>query len=322
MPTKAIMKKQASSGDASAQKSWLERVRTNFSRYKFIYFLLLPGLIYLLVFRYYPMYFLQIAFKDYNIFTTVENAKWVGFENFVDLFKTKYFLQSLANTLIISAMNIVVGFPVPIILALFLNEIVNVKFKKTVQTLVYLPHFLSWVIVGSIFSIILSPSSGIVNELLALVGVDPIFFMADTSKFRWVLVFSSIWKESGWGTIIYLATLAGIDQDMYEAATIDGAGRFKKMWYITFPCLLPTILVVFILRMAKILNLFEQVFVMYNPVVAEVSETIDTYVYQIGMVNGDMAFATTVGLFKNVVALLLVLLTNYLSKKIQGTSVV
>jgi putative aldouronate transport system permease protein len=301
--------------------SLFDRCRTDLKRYKFIYLLLLPGVVYLLVFRYYPMYFLQIAFKDYSIFTGLKGAKWVGFANFVDLFKTKYFLQSFRNTLIISGMKILLEFPVPVLLALLLNEIRQQVFKRSVQTIVYLPHFLSWVIVGSIWINLLSPSTGLVNGIIKRLGGEPIFFMADKSLFRWVLVFVDIWKSSGWGTIIYLAAITGIDQQMYEAARIDGAGRFRQMFSITLPTIMPTVLVVFILGLAKILNIFEQVFVMYNPVVAEVGETIDTYVYQVGMVRGDMSFATTVGLFKNVISLALVLLTNAWSKRVQGASV-
>ena len=211
----------------------------------------------------------------------------------------------------------------PIILALLLNEIRSVWFKKGIQTIVYLPHFLSWVIVASIWINILSPEGGIVNEFLVKVfHIDPIFFMADKSVFRWVVVAADVWKETGWGTIIYLAALTGIDLALYESARVDGANRLQQILHITLPSILPVILVVFILGLAKVLNIFDQVFVMYNPVVAEVAETIDTYVYQIGMVNGDIAFATAVGLFKNIISLVLVLGTNWISKKIQGVSVI
>jgi len=294
----------------------------NFQRYKFIYMLMMPGILYFLVFNYYPLYFLQVAFKQYNVFSGLDNSPWVGFQNFVDLFKTKYFVNALWNTIVLSFMNNVFGFPVPIILALLLNEIRNQHFKKTAQTLIYLPHFLSWVIVGGIWLNMLSPQGGLINELLKLIGLQPIYFAADKGSFRWVLVFTHIWKESGWGTVLYLAAIAGIDIDLYEAAVIDGANRFKQVIYITLPSLIPTIIVVFVLSLAKILNLFEQVFVMYNPIVAEVSETIDTYVYQIGIAKGEMSFAIAVGLFKNIISLALVLSTNKIVKKIQGYSIV
>jgi len=295
----------------------------NYKRYRFIYFLMLPGLIYFLVFNYYPLYFLQIAFKKYSVYSGLDGATWVGFQNFIDLFKTKYFLQAFRNTVILSSMKIFIGFPVPIILALLLNELRSNKYKRGIQTIIYLPHFFSWVIVATIWINILSPDGGIVNSILGIFGVKPIFFMADKGVFRWVLTFSSIWKGAGWGTIIYLAALAGVDQEQYEAAIIDGANRLKQTWYVTLPAILPTISVVFILDLAHVLSIFEQVIAMYNPVVAEVSETIDTYVYQIGIIKGDMAFATAVGLFKNIISLVLVLAANQLSKRIQdGAAVV
>jgi len=283
---------------------------------------MLPGVLFFLTFNYYPLYFLQIAFKKYSVYAGLENAKWVGMQNFISLFNTRYFMEAFRNTVIISFMKIAMAFPVPIILALLLNEIRNRIFKRSVQTIIYLPHFLSWVIVASIWSNILSPSGGLVNELLKFSGAEPIFFMADKKLFRWILLYINIWKESGWNTIIYLAAIAGIDQELYEAAIIDGANRLKQTWYVTLPSILPTIIVVFILGLAKVLNVFEQVFVMYNPVVAEVAETIDTYVYQIGIIKGDMSFATAVGLFKNIISLVLVLTTNYITKRIQGSYVV
>lgn len=300
---------------------FIKKLMQNFKRYKFIYLLMLPGVLYFLIFNYYPLYFLTIAFKKFNVFAGFENSPWIGFKNFQELFNTKYFLQSLNNTVILSFMYKAFGFPAPILLALLLNEIRNRYFKRTVQTLIYMPHFLSWVIVGGIWLTLLSPEGGLVNEILRLFGVEPIFFAAENKLFRWVITFTNVWKEAGWGTIIYLAAISGIDQDMYEAATIDGASKLQQAKHITLPSIIPTIIVVFILGLAKVLDLFEQVFVMYNPVVAEVSETIDTYVYQIGLVKGDMSFATAVGLFKNIVSLILVLATRKIANKLQGSSV-
>lgn len=291
-------------------------------RYKFIYLLVLPGLIYFLMFHYYPMYFLQVAFRKYNVFGGLKSSPWVGFENFINLFQTKYFVQSFWNTIILSFMNKVFGFPAPIILALLLNELKAQHFKRTIQTLVYMPHFLSWIIVGGVWLTMLSPEGGLINTVLGLFGVEPIYFAASNAWFRWVLVFSHIWKECGWGTIIYLASMSGVDPELYEAAIIDGADKFKQAIYVTLPSILSTIIVVFVLGLAKILNIFEQVFVMYNPVVAQVSETIDTYVYQIGIVKGDISFAVTVGLFKNIISLLLILGTNKLVKRIQGYNII
>lgn len=292
------------------------------NQHKFIYLLLLPGVVYFVVFHYVPLYFLQVAFKDYNIFLGLQDSQWVGLSNFRDLFTSKFFLQAFNNTVILSIMNKVFGFPAPIILALLLNELASQRFKKTVQTIIYMPHFFSWVIVGSIFITLLSPQGGLVNEFLGLFGIEPIAFITSKKWFRWVLVFTDIWKSCGWGTIIYLAAISSISPDLYEVAVIDGAGKLKQIWYITLPSIIPTIIVVFVLGLAKIFNLFEQVFVMYNPLVASVSETIDTYVYQIGIVRAEIAFATAAGLFKNVITVVLILLTNQLVKKIQGESVI
>lgn len=309
--------------DLNSQKiSLWSRIALNLYKYKFMYLLLLPGIIYLLVFHYYPLYFLVVAFKKYSVFKGIEGSPWIGFHNFRIFFSNEWFNQALWNTIIISFMKKLFGFPIPIILAILLNEIRHSIYKRTVQTVIYLPHFLSWVIVGGIWITLLSPSGGLVNEILKLFGVQPIFFMIQPKLFRWILVFTGIWKDAGWSTIIYLAAISGIDNDIYEASLIDGANRFKQALHITLPCILPTIIVVFVLSLAKILNLFEQVFVMYNPLVAPVSETIETFVYKIGIQNGDISLATAVGLFKNVVSLVLVLATNQIAKKLQGSSVI
>lgn len=307
--------------NAALPGSFWGRVWRTVMRYKFIYLLMLPGIALLLIFDFYPLYFLQIAFKKYNIYAGLEKAKFVGLANFEKIFRTKYFAQAFRNTVIISCMKMFIGFPVPIVLALLMNEFRNKYIKRGVQTLIYLPHFLSWIIVAAVWTTLLSPTSGLVNELRRMVGLSPVFYMADKGVFRWVLLFVDTWKEAGWGTIVYMAAIAGIDQGMYEAALIDGANRFKQTVYVTLPSILPTIIVVFILNLAKVLNVFELVMAMYNPVVAEVSETIDTYVYQIGLVNGDMSFATAVGLFKNIISLVLVLTTNFAAKRLQGASV-
>jgi len=292
------------------------------NRHKFIYLLLVPGVIYFLIFQYGPLYFLQVAFKEYNIFLGLQGSKWVGFQNFQRLFTTKFFMQAFSNTVIISLMYKVFAFPAPIIISLFLNELRSQRFKRIVQTIIYLPHFLSWVIVGGIFITILSPAGGLVNELLGLVGIKPIAFMTSKAWFRWILVLSDIWKSCGWGTIIFLAAISTIDAELYESAVIDGAGRFRQMWSITLPCIMPTIIVVFVLSLAKVLNLFEQVFVMYNPLVSAVSETIDTYVYIRGIEQADIAFATTAGLFKNIITVTLILITNQIVKIFQGETVI
>lgn len=300
----------------------LKKLYRQVVRHRFAYLLMVPGIIFFLVFNIYPLYFLQIAFKKYSVFGGLENAKWVGFDNFRRLFATKYFGQALTNTLILSFCNIAVGMIVPVAIALFINELRNRRFAKFVQTSVYLPHFLSWVIAGGIWLSLLSPQGGLVNEFLGIFGIEPVFFAARPDLFRGVLVFTYAWKSAGWQSIIYLAAVTGIDTSLYEAAKIDGASRLQCIKRITLPLILPTISVVTILQVGKVLELFNQVFVMYNPVVAEVSETLGTYVYNMGIVKGDISFATTLGLFKSLVSVSLVLITNRISKKLSGNSVV
>lgn len=304
------------------RRTTLNKAILTITRHKFVYLLLLPGLLQLLVFDYAPLYFLQAAFKDFNIFVGLSGSPWVGFANFTDLFQTAYFVQALENTLIISGMQLLFGFPVPIVLAILINELRNKYFARTVQTIIYLPHFLSWVIIGGLFVTLLSPSGGIVNLIIKQFGGEPIYFMADSAWFRWILVASEIWKNAGWESIIFLAAIVGISADQYESAIVDGASRLQRMIYITVPALVPTILVVLLLKMSNILKLFEQVFVMYNPIVASVSETLGTYVYQIGIARGDLAFATAAGLFNSIVSLVLVLAVNGLVKKIRGSSII
>lgn len=290
----------------------------NIKKYKFNYFLCMPGLLILLTFIYAPLYFWQTAFKDYDVFQNLSESEWVGFATFTRLFDTKYFGQAVSNTVILFFMKIIFGFPAPIIFALFMNEIYNKYFKRTIQTVMYFPHFLSWVIVGSIFNNILSPSSGIINIAIQALGGESIYFMAERSWFRWVLTFTDVWKTSGWNTIIYLAAISGIPQDMYEAAYMDGAGRFQRIWYITFPAILPTVGIILVMRFAGVLNLFDQVFIMYNPLVAEVSETLDTYIYQISINNGRLSLGIAAGIFKSVIAAILVLFTNNIAGRIRG----
>ncbi|WP_135554785.1 ABC transporter permease [Paenibacillus cymbidii] len=308
--------------NAKRDKSILSRYINMFVRHKFIYFMVLPGLCYLLLFDYFPLYFLQIAFRSFNMFTGLADSPWVGLQNFLDLFQSTYFLQALKNTVIISFYNLFWGFPVPIMIAILLNELRNVAFGRTIQSLLYLPHFLSWVIIGGLVAMILSPEGGIVNIMLGKFGVDPIFFMADKRWFRSVLVASSIWKEMGWSSIIYLAAILGINSDQYESAIVDGASRFQRMIYITLPSLVETILVVLLLKIKDILDVFTQVFVMYNPNVAEVSETLGTYTYMMGIQKGDFSFSTAAGLFNGLISLILVLSVNQIVKRLRGSAIV
>jgi putative aldouronate transport system permease protein len=276
-----------------------------------------PVVLYFVIFRYIPMYGVTIAFKDYKIRGTIMGAEWVGLENFRFLFNQPTFFRSVRNTLIISLLRLVSGFPMPIILAILLNEVRSVGFKKVTQTISYLPHFLSWVVLAGVFIPLLSPSTGPLNHIIRSLGGEPIYFMADNNWFRPVLVFTGIWKEIGWGSIIYLATIAGISPELYEAAECDGANRFHKMLYITLPSLAPAITILLILNVGQMMNAgFDQVFNLYNTVVYETGDIIDTYVYRLGLQNFRYSFATAAGLFKTVIGFTLLVLTNAFVRRI------
>ncbi|MBZ4665627.1 ABC transporter permease subunit [Mahella sp.] len=288
---------------------------TNIHKYRYLYLLLLPGLIWVIVFRYLPMYGIVIAFKDYNIFKGINDSPWVGLANFNRFFQDNYFWPLMRNTLLISLYKIMFGFPIPIIIALMLNEVRNISFKRTVQTVIYFPHFLSWVIVGGLIVTLLSPD-GLINGLITMFGGESTTWMARPEYFRTILVLSDIWKESGWGTVIYMAALAGIDPQLYEAAVIDGASRLQRMRHITLPSLMPTIIIMLILRMGSIMDAgFEQVFLLLNPSVMAVGDIIDTFVYRVGLEQQQYSFSTAVGLFKSVINIIFVVGTNYIAQK-------
>ncbi|GIO28920.1 MULTISPECIES: ABC transporter permease [Paenibacillus] len=281
-----------------------------------LYLALLPGIAFLILFKYTPMYGIVIAFKDFNIFDGLAASPWVGFHHFEKLFASDSFLQVFRNTLIISVYKIVFLFPLPIIIAILLNELRNMIFKRSIQTLIYLPHFLSWVIVSGLFIDLLSVNGGMVNQWITALGGQPIKFFLDSSVFRSVIVASAGWKETGWSTIVYLAALTSIDPQLYEAAKMDGAGKWKMTLHITLPGLIPIILLMFILRLGSVLEAgTEQVLVMYNPSVYNVADIIGTYVYRIGLGEQDYSFSTAVGLFESVIAFILIVTGNSLSRK-------
>ncbi|WP_127580573.1 ABC transporter permease [Paenibacillus koleovorans] len=303
--------------DNVRQHKW-RLFRTNLDTYA----LLLPGLAFFLLFKYTPMYGIIIAFQDFNIFDGILGSKWVGFEQFQKLMRSEEFSQVFRNTLLISFYKIVLLFPIPIILALFLNEVAKMWFKRTVQTIIYLPHFLSWVIISGLFINILSPSGGLVNEAIAWFGGEKISFLINNEYFRSVVVFTAGWKEAGWNAIVFIAAIAGIDQDQYEAASIDGAGRITKMIHITLPGIAPTIVLMFILRIGHLLDAgTEQILTMYNPVVYETGDVIGTFVYRVGLGKMDYSFSTAVGLFNSVVGFLLIITGNLLSRKLVKRSI-
>ncbi|CAH1191734.1 putative multiple-sugar transport system permease YteP [Paenibacillus allorhizoplanae] len=287
-----------------------------------LYLALLPGIAFLLLFKYTPMYGIIIAFKDFNIFDGMAASPWVGMKHFDKLISSASFLQVFQNTLLISVYKILFLFPLPIIIAILLNELKNMAFKRSVQTVVYLPHFLSWVIVSGLFIDLLSTNGGIVNKIIVSMGGEPIRFFLDSQIFRSVLIGTSGWKETGWNTIIYLAALASIDPGLYEAAKIDGANKWKQIVHITLPGLIPIILLMFILRLGYVLEAgTEQILVMYNPSVYNVADVIGTYVYRIGLGEQDYSFSTAVGVFESVVAFILILTGNGLARKFFGRGI-
>ncbi|GAA0376267.1 ABC transporter permease [Bacillus horti] len=290
-------------------------------KYKALYMIALPGIIYFLLFKYVPLLGSVIAFQNYNIFQGIFDSPWVGLDQFKKMFLYPEFGRILKNTLLINAYDILFAFSAPIILALMLNEVRKVLAKRLIQTIVYMPHFLSWVIISGIFIGILSPSTGIVNAVVKMFGFDPIYFLGDESFIRSIIVGSGIWRDTGWGTIIYLAALAGINPNLYEAAEVDGANRWQQTWSITLPALLPTITILFLLQIGNFLDFgFERVYVFLNPLNRVNGEIFDTYIYQVGLLQNQFSYTTAIGIFKSVVGLILLVGANFLSRKTTGNS--
>lgn len=297
-------------------------VRVHFSQFKWLYLLLIPGVIYFLLFRYWPMFGAIIAFKDYVPFLGIADSPWVGWRHFDDFFSSPDFGRLLANTLILALLSLVIAFPLTIIVALLLNELLLSMLKRTVQTLIYVPHFLSWTVVASLtyllFALDVGPLFQLVNSLL---GTD-INFLADPAWFRPLIVLQDIWKNTGWGTIIFLAALAGVDQAQYEAAIIDGAGRFQRVWHVTLPSIIPTVIVMFVLQMGSVLSTgFEQIYLMTNSLNRSVADVFDTYVYFMGITQGSYSYSTAVGLFKAIVGVILIFGANALARRYQQTGI-
>jgi len=286
-----------------------------------VYMILLPGLLYFAVFRYGPLYIAQIAFKDFQPLLGATASPWVGLENFLTFFHSYYFSQLLTNTLIISGAKLLFGVPPAIILAIALSEARFLKLARLTQTVAYLPHFLSWVVMFGVLLGLLSPGEGLVNQAVGSAGVQPIDFLTDPNWFRAILVSSDIWKETGWGAIIYLAALLAIDPTQYEAAAIDGASRWRRVWHVSLPGIKDVIVLVTLLRLGNILDAgFAQIFVLYSLPVYSVGDVIDTWVYRQGLLNFQFGLATAVGLFKGVIGLLLIVVANRVAKRLAGSS--
>ena len=294
-------------------KAGFERLRKGFNKYGLFYLFLVPGTAYFLIFHYLPMWELRLAFFDYGLGGI---GKFVGLEHFRVAFSSPGFIRAFWNTLILSSANIVIQMSATITISLLLNEIINQRFKRLVQTVIYLPHFLSWVVVASLFTLLLS-QGGMVNAIIKAFGGDPVYFLGSSKLWRFIYLGILAWREVGWGTVIFLAALSSIDPDIYEAARIDGAGRLQQMVYITLPHLLPVITIVLIMNLAKIFNLFESVMVLYNSLVYDVSDVIQTYVYRTGIKEFRFAYATAAGLFRSVIAFVLVVSANRLTKRLK-----
>lgn len=293
----------------------LRFVRTNYD----LYLMILPALVLLVIFHYLPMYGATIAFKDFNLMEGILRSPWIGFEHFRKLFAEREFARILRNTLLISLYRLVFQFPLPIILAILLNEVVNVPYKRAIQTITYLPHFLSWVIVGSLVIDLLSPSSGIVNAALRSLGLPEVTLMAKRS-FRGIVVASQAWKETGWSAIIYLAAIMSINVELYEVAIVDGAGRLRQTWSITLPGIRTTIVFILLLRIGSLMSTdVEQILMLYNPLVYETGDVIGTYVYRVGLGQMSFSYTAAIGLFQSVVGFTLLVVANSVSRKLTAT---
>lgn len=297
------------------------RIADHLKREWQLYLMLLPTILWLLIFLYKPMYGLQIAFKDYSLFRGVAGSPWIGFEHFETLFNNDQFLRALKNTIIMSLYSLVFGFPVPIALALMFNEVTNQTFKKTAQTVVYLPHFISSVIIAGIVITAFSPSAGIVNNILGWFGAEPVYFLTKPEWFRPIFVGTSIWQEAGFQSIVYLAAIAGVSPTLYESAVVDGASRWQMMWKITIPLIMPTIIIMLIIRIGNILEIsFEMIVLLYQPATYETADVVNTFIYRQGLQGGQYDFAAAAGLFNAVVAFVLVMTANTISKRFSRTS--
>jgi putative aldouronate transport system permease protein len=300
------------------KKSLLDYLKQDY----IFYLLLLVPMLYYLIFHYVPMYGAIIAFKDYNIFKGTFKSEWVGLAVFKEIFQMKEFYQVLRNTFMLNVLDLILSFPAPIILALVLNEVKKGLFKKSVQTIAYLPHFISWVIIGGMVYQIFSTKSGYINTVLQFVGFNPVPFLTDKVWWLFTYLISGIWQSVGWGAIIYLAALSGIDKELYDAAEVDGCGRIKKIWHITLPGIKPTIVILLILNIGNMIRIgFERPFILGNVLVQDYSDVLSTFVYRVGLKSGRYSLSTAVGLFQSVIGFIMVISANAISKKVNDTSI-
>jgi putative aldouronate transport system permease protein len=304
----------------NVNKGFFSRLKKDLKINKSVYLMFLPVLAYYIIFHYKPMYGAIIAFKDYTPIKGIIRSEWIGFKNFVDFFTSFYFWRVLRNTLVISFSTLVFGFPAPIILALLINELKNKIFSRTVQTITYMPHFISMVVIcGMIRTFTID--TGIINDIIAFFGGERVTLLGQPKLFVPVYVLSGIWQEVGWGSIIYLAAMAGIDQELYEASKIDGAGRWKQTLYVTLPGIAPTIVILLILRMGSLLNVgFEKIILLYSPATYETADVISSFVYRKGLQEFNWSFSSAVGLFNQVINFILLISANWISRKVNESS--
>ncbi len=293
----------------------MNKLVKNYRQNPLLYWMLAPVLLYVLIFNYVPMFGLVISFQDYSLTRGVMGSKWIGLKNFEDFFSSMYFGRTLGNTLILSGLDLLVCFPAPIILALMLNEVSHLRFKKVIQTVSYMPHFISMVVVAGLIKEFCS-STGVVAQFVQLLGGTPQSYISQPQYFRAIFTVSQVWQTIGFNSIVFLAALSGIDMQLYEAAKIDGAGRLRQLWHVTLPGIIPTIIIMLILRCGAIMNVnFEKVLLLYSPSTYATADVISTYVYRAGIIKQKIGYSTAVGLFNSVVSLMLVLGANYLSNK-------
>lgn len=308
-----MAKKQQAEGTLSFKKS----LRRNWD----LYLLILPILVFFFVFSYMPMYGIIIAFKDYVAAKGIWGSPWVGFAHFQRFFESIYFERTIKNTLGISLYSLVVGFPMPILLALMINEVRHLPFKRTVQTVTYAPYFISQVVMCGMIIIFIRPDAGFINMLLKAMGHEQIAFIIEPSWFKTIYVWSGVWQNTGWGTIIYIAALAGLDQQMYEAAQIDGANKIQKIWHITLPCLMPTAILLLIMNCGSLMSVgFEKVFLLQTPLNMEASDVISTYTYRAGMIDANYSYSAAIGLFNSVINFVILFIVNQISKRASSIS--
>ncbi len=315
----SMSKKSADSFEVMSQNLIIPKNRNLWSymkRKRYLYLMLIPALLYFLIFNYAPMYGILIAFKDFSFKKGIWGSDWIGLDNFRYMFQLDNFYSVFRNSILLSFLRILFTFPIPILMALLLNDIKSIRYQKVIQTLFYLPHFISWVVIGGILINFLSPINGVINIMIQSLGGEPIFFLAEDKYFKPIVILTSIWKDSGWGTIIYLAAITGISSDLYEAARIDGANKLKCLKYITLPSIKSTVVLMLILRLGSIMNNgFEQIFILQNSKNLGVSEVFETYTYRLGLLGGRYSFATTVGLFTSIIGIIFLLVSNKIANK-------